>query len=182
MFLPSFFFFSRFVYIFGTFSGVFFSRLFFSFFFRVLFVFFFSVFRSIYTKTPARTDRDEVSCCVQSGVYVIPLLTGLQVSRLFFAVFMLLFFPLFFTVFFFLLFPRVVFSQRARKDHDAVSCFNPEVTVHDCKLRVDGISKYLDSVGFRFDHAFGEDDSNQMVGWGLGVGSSVRLANPSPPL
>lgn len=54
-------------------------------------------------------------------------------------------------------------AQRARKDHDAVSCFNPEVTVHDCKLRVDGISKYLDSVGFRFDHAFGEDVPNQLV-------------------
>lgn len=53
--------------------------------------------------------------------------------------------------------------QRARKDHDAVSCFNPEVTVHDCKLRVDGISKYLDSVGFRFDHAFGEEEDNQLV-------------------
>ncbi|CAM9960373.1 unnamed protein product [Ectocarpus fasciculatus] len=54
-------------------------------------------------------------------------------------------------------------KERARKDHDAVSCFNPEVTVHDCKLRVDGISKYLDSVGFRFDHAFGEDVPNQLV-------------------
>lgn len=37
--------------------------------------------------------------------------------------------------------------------------------MHDCKLRVDGISKYLDSVGFRFDHAFGEDEDNQLVGW-----------------
>lgn len=37
--------------------------------------------------------------------------------------------------------------------------------MHDCKLRVDGISKYLDSVGFRFDHAFGEDENNQLVGW-----------------
>ncbi|CAM9277658.1 unnamed protein product [Pylaiella littoralis] len=54
-------------------------------------------------------------------------------------------------------------KERARKDHDAVSCFNPEVTVHDCKLRVDGISKYLDSVGFRFDHAFGEEEDNQLV-------------------
>lgn len=48
-----------------------------------------------------------------------------------------------------------------------MSCFNPEVTVHDCKLRVDGISKYLDSVGFRFDSVFGEEDSNQMVGIGF---------------
>ncbi|CAM9237843.1 unnamed protein product, partial [Sphacelaria rigidula] len=46
---------------------------------------------------------------------------------------------------------------------DAVSCFNPEVTVHDCKLKVDGISKYLDSVGFRFDHTFGDEASNELV-------------------
>lgn len=44
-----------------------------------------------------------------------------------------------------------------------MSCFNPEVTVHDCKLRVDGISKYLDSVGFRFDHTFGDEDSTDLV-------------------
>lgn len=37
------------------------------------------------------------------------------------------------------------------------------VTVHDCKLRVDGISKYLDSVTFRFDHAFGDEVSTDMV-------------------
>ena len=41
--------------------------------------------------------------------------------------------------------------------------------MHDCKLRVDGISKYLDSVGFRFDHAFGEDETNQLVRSGDGV-------------
>lgn len=44
-----------------------------------------------------------------------------------------------------------------------MSCFNPEVTVHDCKLRVDGISKYLDSSSFRFDYAFGEEVSTDVV-------------------
>ncbi|CAM9381877.1 unnamed protein product, partial [Choristocarpus tenellus] len=57
-------------------------------------------------------------------------------------------------------------KERARKDHDSVSCYNPEVTVHDCKLRVDGISKYLDSVRFRFDHTFGENNTNQETGSG----------------
>lgn len=40
-----------------------------------------------------------------------------------------------------------------RHDHDSVSCSNPIVTVHDCKLRVDGISKYLDNVAFEFGTA-----------------------------
>lgn len=35
--------------------------------------------------------------------------------------------------------------------------------MHDCKLKVDGISKYLDSVGFRFDYVFGEEVNNQLV-------------------
>ncbi|CAN0038863.1 unnamed protein product, partial [Phaeothamnion confervicola] len=39
----------------------------------------------------------------------------------------------------------------------------PQVTVHDCKLRVDGITKYLDSTAFRFDYAFGEDATGDDV-------------------
>ena len=33
----------------------------------------------------------------------------------------------------------------SNKDHDAVSCVHPSVVVHDCRLRVDGISKYLNN-------------------------------------
>jgi kinesin family member 2/24 len=33
------------------------------------------------------------------------------------------------------------------------------VLVHDCKLRVDGITKYLDNTDFAFDHTFAEDDT-----------------------
>lgn len=35
-----------------------------------------------------------------------------------------------------------------RKDYDSVTCLNPVATVHYCKLRVDGISKYLENVSF----------------------------------
>lgn len=50
-----------------------------------------------------------------------------------------------------------------RHDHDSVTCSHPVVTVHDCKLRVDGISKYLDNVSFQFDHTFGEADSTDDI-------------------
>ena len=50
-----------------------------------------------------------------------------------------------------------------RHDHDSVSCYNPVVTVHDCKLKVDGISKYLDNVAFEMDHAFGEEESTDDI-------------------
>ena len=35
--------------------------------------------------------------------------------------------------------------------------------MHDCKLRVDGITKYLDNQQFEFDHSFGEDSSTKEV-------------------
>lgn len=47
-------------------------------------------------------------------------------------------------------------KERANKDHDSVTCLNPVVWVHNCKLKVDGISKYLDHSSFCFD--FGFDD------------------------
>ena len=50
-----------------------------------------------------------------------------------------------------------------RKDHDSVTCSNPNVIVHDCKFKVDGITKYLDSNYFEFDHTFTEDDSTDDV-------------------
>jgi kinesin family protein 2/24 len=50
-----------------------------------------------------------------------------------------------------------------RFDYDSVSCMNPIVVVHNCKLKVDGISKYLDNTSFEFDHSFSEDDSTDLI-------------------
>ena len=47
-------------------------------------------------------------------------------------------------------------KEVAKNDHDSVTCCNPVVVVHDCKLRVDGITKYLDNNSFRLDHVFHE--------------------------
>lgn len=48
---------------------------------------------------------------------------------------------------------RPVNAKEVKKhDYDAVTCFNPLAIVHDCKLKVDGITKYLDSNPFNFDH------------------------------
>ncbi|CAK9012165.1 Diatom spindle kinesin-1 [Durusdinium trenchii] len=54
-------------------------------------------------------------------------------------------------------------SEIARKDYDSVSCSNPCVYVHHCKLKVDGITKFLDNVNFQLDHAFNEFSDNQEV-------------------
>ena len=53
----------------------------------------------------------------------------------------------------------------SNKDHDAVSCVHPSVVVHDCRLRVDGISKYLNNQQFAFDHAFSENEDTAEIYW-----------------
>jgi kinesin family protein 2/24 len=59
---------------------------------------------------------------------------------------------------------RPVSSKEVRRnDYDSVTCLNPLVVVHDCKMRVDGISKYLDNQAFQFDHTFHEDNSTEDV-------------------
>ena len=50
-----------------------------------------------------------------------------------------------------------------KRDHDCVTCLNPEVHVHACKFKVDGITKYLDNQSFQFDHTFGEDDTTDDI-------------------
>jgi kinesin family member 2/24 len=41
-----------------------------------------------------------------------------------------------------------------------VSVANPKIRVHECKYRVDGITKYVDNHDFIFDNAFSHAESN----------------------
>lgn len=54
-------------------------------------------------------------------------------------------------------------KERDKNDHDSVTCLNPDVWIHSAKLRVDGITKYLDHNSFKFDHAFSEKASTEEV-------------------
>jgi len=54
-------------------------------------------------------------------------------------------------------------KERKRKDHDAVTTLNPAVWVHSAKLKVDGITKYLDHGSFCFDFGFDESASTEDV-------------------
>ena len=42
---------------------------------------------------------------------------------------------------------------------DCVSVKNPKVVVHECKIRVDGITKYIDDTDFKFDNSYSEKES-----------------------
>lgn len=44
---------------------------------------------------------------------------------------------------------------------DCVSCSNPFVIVHECKFKVDGVTKYIDNQDFNFDNTFSQYESNE---------------------
>jgi Kinesin-like protein len=46
---------------------------------------------------------------------------------------------------------------------DAVSCANPQIMVHECKYKVDGITKYVENHAFTFDNTFNQDETNYDV-------------------
>ena len=59
---------------------------------------------------------------------------------------------------------RPISEKEVKKnDHDSVTCLHPDIWVHSAKLRVDGISKYLDHASFRLDHAFDENTTTDEI-------------------
>ena len=44
---------------------------------------------------------------------------------------------------------------------DAVSTSNPNVVVHEPKVKVDGITKYIQDTTFQFDNTFNENENSQ---------------------
>ena len=59
---------------------------------------------------------------------------------------------------------RPIFTkEEAQGEIDSVSCSNPRILVHEPKLKVDGITKYLENHTFVFDNTFGEKEDNTTV-------------------
>lgn len=59
---------------------------------------------------------------------------------------------------------RPIFAKElAEGENDCLSVANPEVKVFDCKLKIDGITKYVDTQTFRFDNAFNEKEDTQSI-------------------
>ena len=52
-------------------------------------------------------------------------------------------------------------KERTEGDNDAVSCANPYIVVHFPKMRVDGITKYIDNNKFTFDNTFNQNESTE---------------------
>ncbi len=59
---------------------------------------------------------------------------------------------------------RPLFEKEEKSGEiDIVTSCNPKTVVHDCKLRVDGITKYIESAEFKFDNSYSETESGDAV-------------------
>ena len=48
-------------------------------------------------------------------------------------------------------------------ENDSVSVANPQIKVHAPKLKIDGITKYIDNTVFTFDNSFNEKETTEDV-------------------
>jgi kinesin family protein 2/24 len=56
---------------------------------------------------------------------------------------------------------RPIFTKEEQNGEiDAVSAANPVIRVHECKHRVDGITKYIENHDFIFDNSFSESENS----------------------
>ena len=59
---------------------------------------------------------------------------------------------------------RPIFPKELNNnDIDCISVINPRTIVHECKVQVDGITKYIEDHEFFFDNSFNENDDTNMV-------------------
>ena len=55
---------------------------------------------------------------------------------------------------------RPIFQKEINNGEiDCISVLNPRVYIHECKIQIDGITKYLEDHEFYFDGTFGENDN-----------------------
>ena len=59
---------------------------------------------------------------------------------------------------------RPIFDKEIQNGEiDCVSAINPKVCIYDCKLKIDGYTKYIDTNDFYFDNAFNENEDTNLL-------------------
>jgi kinesin family member 2/24 len=59
---------------------------------------------------------------------------------------------------------RPLFVKEYEKGEiDVVSWTNPAILVHKCKFKVDGITKFVENLGFEFDNTFSESENSDIL-------------------
>ena len=54
-------------------------------------------------------------------------------------------------------------KETSNGEIDCISCLNPKVIVHECKIKIDGITKYLEDHEFYFDNTFDENETTEEI-------------------
>lgn len=55
---------------------------------------------------------------------------------------------------------RPIFTkEETNGEIDAVSAANPIIRVHECKYKVDGITKYIENHDFKFENSFSHEET-----------------------
>ena len=59
---------------------------------------------------------------------------------------------------------RPIFDKEIQNGEiDCVSAINPKVSIYDCKLKIDGYTKYIDTNDFYFDNVFNENENTELL-------------------
>ncbi len=59
---------------------------------------------------------------------------------------------------------RPLFKKEAKRGEiDAISCSNPKIVIHEGKIKVDGITKYIENQEFNYDNSFNENETSEEV-------------------
>ena len=59
---------------------------------------------------------------------------------------------------------RPIFDKEIQNGEiDCVSALNPKVCIYDCKLKIDGYTKYIDTNDFYFDNVFNENEDTNLL-------------------
>ncbi len=65
-------------------------------------------------------------------------------------------------------------KEQSNGEIDNISVINPKITVHECKIKVDGITKYLEDHHFYFDNTFAENETTQEI-YDYTVGPMIEM-------
>ena len=65
-------------------------------------------------------------------------------------------------------------KETSNGEIDCISCLNPKVIVHECKIKIDGITKYLEDHEFYFDNTFNESETTEEI-YDFTIGPMINL-------
>ena len=70
---------------------------------------------------------------------------------------------------------RPIFQKEIQNGEiDCITALNPKVCVYDCKMKIDGITKYIDCNEFYFDNVFNENEDTELL-YNCSIKPTIKL-------